>query len=210
MPENLGKTSGSAGKTSACLYETAGELCGKPAIARGYCRRHYKALHTAGAFKLGARLNMRPDAITAGNLDRNLGHIERARIALEAHTEALVQILIEAARNAAKKGDSRPAEWALLHARAFEPVLTGGHASGKGDSAGGVKVIIGVQLGQGPSASPAGASTYVQAGTGTSLPINLPAPLPAIPATIQNAASPNCLVNISETAHAVDGQVIEQ
>jgi len=134
--------------TSGCLYEMAGKLCGAAVRARGYCAKHYKVLNRRGAFKPAAPLEP-GSAVTEAQIDRNLGHLARARLALEQHTEAIVGHLMTAVEVAARKGDSRPAEWSLLHARALEPVLTGGGASGKGAAeVPGIRVMIGVQLGQ--------------------------------------------------------------
>lgn len=139
--------------TSGCLYELAGKFCGATVRARGYCQRHYKLLNRHGAFKPAKPEPLEPgSATTEAQIDRNLGHLERARLALEKHTEALVGHLMVAAERAALKGDSRPAEWGLLHSRALQPVLTGGAASsGKGaDAHQGIRVIVGVQLQQAP------------------------------------------------------------
>ncbi len=132
---------------SGCLYDIDGDFCGQPVRARGYCMRHYKILNRKGAFSDTRVIPAGSDSETA---DRNMGHVARARLQLEQHTEAIVGHLMRAIEVAANKGDSRPAEWGLLHARAVEPVLTGGGAStGKGDSQpAGVRVLIGVQLSQ--------------------------------------------------------------
>jgi hypothetical protein len=125
------------------MYETDGAICGDKVRARGYCSRHYKVMLRANAFEPTRPISGNPETVA-----RNVGHLDRARLLLQAHTEELVSILLEAARKAAKRGDSKPAEWALLHSRTLEPVLTGGAAArpnGK-DTDTGVKVIIGVQL----------------------------------------------------------------
>lgn len=129
-----------------CAYDVAGHLCGAKPRARGYCMPHYRALKRRGAFELTARKGTAP-GLTEAAIDRNLGHLDRARLLLQENTAVLVQNLLDAAAVAAKRGDSKPAEWALLHSRTLEPVLTGGAASAKGSNDHqGVRVIVGVQL----------------------------------------------------------------
>lgn len=143
----MAETSETVSSTTGCHYEMAGQLCGAVVRARGYCRKHYMALNRRGAFDAGRPLQPGA-AITEAQVERNIGHLDRARLLLQQHTEELVGILIEAARKAAKRGDSKPAEWALLHSRTLEPVLTGGAAARPGakEVEQGVRVIIGVQL----------------------------------------------------------------
>lgn len=164
QPEHTGKR-----ELSGCVYETDGYFCGQPVRARGYCMRHYKILGRKGAFKDIRPIPPGSDADTA---DRNMGHLERARLQLERHTETFVQHLLTAAENAAKKGDSRPAEWGLLHSRAVEPVLTGGGASSKGGAeVPGIRVLVGVQL----------------TGTAASQPASIPQTI--APITLENAGA---------------------
>lgn len=147
---------------SGCLYDSAGVLCGEKVRARGFCKRHYNILARRGAFKPTEKTSLAPgSAVTEQSIARNLGHIERARLRLEEHTETLVNHLLLAAEIAAKKGDSRPAEWALLHSRTVQPVLTGGGTSSK-DAPAGIRVIVGVNLGQSNSSPAIGQSAVAQ------------------------------------------------
>jgi hypothetical protein len=107
-----------AGRT--CRYELTGGICGKPAIARGYCSRHYRALARRGAFKPN-----RPPigtATTEKGVQRNLDRLSEAKEKLERAAPAFARHLVQASKIAAQKGDSRPAEWGLLHSRAVAPI----------------------------------------------------------------------------------------
>lgn len=187
-----GTETGTAGTLASCLYDTDGAICGAKVRARGYCSKHYKVMLRAKAFDPA-----RPISGGAANVDRNLGHIDRARQALVEYTEEIVHIYMEGARRAAKKGDTRPAEWLLLHTRTLEPVLTGGAASKAGDNGSqGVRVIIGVQLTNGGAAAPnvSTCTPVIQPSDPLTLsPVNprtadkagLPDPVSAIPAVLE-------------------------
>jgi hypothetical protein len=169
---------------SGCLYEIDGYFCGQPVRARGYCMRHYKILNRKGAFKDTREL---PPGSDAETVDRNMGHVERARQALDAHAEAAVAHLMTAAEAAAKKGDSGPAQWILLHTRTVQPVLTGGAASGGKDAPAGIRVMIGVQLG-------------TQSGQSKIQTIESQSSIPVVSA--QNAGTKNCLAPGLPTVNA--------
>jgi hypothetical protein len=160
--------------TTGCLYDLAGKLCGNPIRARGYCEKHYKVLNRRGAFR-AAPLTLQP-ATTTDQVDRNLGHLERARQALDAHAEKLVEHLLTAAEVAARKGDSKPAEWGLLHTRTVEPVFMGGGGKAAGAHEGqGIRVLIGVQLGQQPAGTPLASPATSTLETPGALSLEMPA-----------------------------------
>lgn len=174
--------------TAGCLYDLAGKLCGQPVRARGFCSKHYKVLNRRGAFKPAGSVTLQPTTTTE-QIDRNLGHLERARIALDKHAEKLVEHLMTAAEVAARKGDASPAQWGLLHTRTIAPVITSTGTAGKGGAdAAGIRVFIGVQLGQGSTAN-------LPAVTPTSTPHTI---APAPPATVQNASDPDPAVHVVE------------
>jgi hypothetical protein len=70
-----------------------------------------------------ARLLRRSPAAVKAQLDR-------AQARLQARQVAYTDLHFEAAAIAAARGDSRPAEWALLHGRSIEPVEKKGEAFG--------------------------------------------------------------------------------
>jgi hypothetical protein len=59
---------------------------------------------------------------------------------LEKHAFRAAELQIAGAERAALKGDTRPAEWLLLHTRTVEPVKTAG------DVGGGITINLGVIL----------------------------------------------------------------
>lgn len=155
---------------TGCQFETDGIFCGAKIRARGYCPKHYKILQRRGAFEDIAH------NVPAEVVDRNLGHIERARQVLDKHAETFAQHLITAAEVAARKGDSKPAEWGLLHTRTVEPVFMGGGGKAAGAHEGqGIRVLIGVQLGQQPAGTPLASPATSTLETPGALSLEMPA-----------------------------------
>jgi hypothetical protein len=71
----------------------------------------------------------------------NVKAIKRAHKKLLKNAPDYVDIHLAAARNAAERGDSKPAEWAILHTRTVEPIAE------KGSSAtAGTTINIGVKV----------------------------------------------------------------
>jgi len=71
----------------------------------------------------------------------------KVRAKLQTNLEEYVTLHIEAARVAAVRGDSKPAEWALQTIKAgASPVVTPPAKAGEGGG-GGIKVFLGVQIG---------------------------------------------------------------
>lgn len=133
---------GRSGSEPGCCFETPTGACGASTRARGYCSKHYKVMTRRGAFKAPGLASSTPPDFT--RIDPSLDTVARARLKLEAYSEELIDCLVVAAKIAASKGNSAPAENALLHARVLSPLIT----AGKGDgNSGGVRVLVGVQLG---------------------------------------------------------------
>lgn len=129
---------------TGCQFETVTGFCGEPVRARGYCSKHYKVMNRKGAFKPAERAPLAPGAtVTDPAIERNLNTLERARLKLEGYSEELIDCLVLAAKVAASKGNSAPAENALLHARVLAPIAT----PSNGKDTGGIRVLVGVQLG---------------------------------------------------------------
>lgn len=166
MPPKQAETDSDVTKQiTGCLFDIGkGKTCGAEMRARGFCRKHYAQLARKGAFRPGTEAPADPKTAA----DVNLGHLARARSVIEQHSETFVKYLLMAAKVAARKGDSKPAEWALLHSRTLEPIAAA--PKGPQNELQGVRVLIGVQLGGTVTGTPAldvrGAaapSTYVQA-----------------------------------------------
>lgn len=70
------------------------------------------------------------------------GEADKANVRryLERHAHRAGELLVEGAERAAMKGDTRPAEWILLHTRTIEPIKT------KVDVEGGITINLGVVL----------------------------------------------------------------
>lgn len=93
---------------------------------------------------------------------------DKTRAFMQVNQPEYARLHLEATRVASAKGDARPAEWALTNIRTGDnPVVTPPAASG---GSGGVRVLIGVQLGGLPPGTQAQAIT---------IPAEASAPLPA-------------------------------
>ena len=64
----------------------------------------------------------------------------RVRAFLDRHAHRAAELVVEGAERAAQKGDTRPAEWLLLHTRTIEPIKTAT------DAGGGITINLGVIL----------------------------------------------------------------
>lgn len=120
--------------------------------SRGLCIKHYAQLLRAGAFHAGANAPFDPAAIEL-NRDRLIA----AKGQLERMAPYAVQQIRHAIKHAAAKGDSRPAEWVLLHSRAIAPV-----AVDRQSSSSGVTVNVGVALAGASERKIVGTQTIVE------------------------------------------------
>lgn len=125
----------------ACLFKlTDGANCASPKLfARGYCEKHYRALRRANAF---TDLTPKPRTSSEQVAD-NVKAVQRARRKLLKLAPTFIDHLETASKIASQKGDATPAQWAILHTRTIQPVMTS--ASGKSDGSG-VVVNIGVKV----------------------------------------------------------------
>jgi hypothetical protein len=102
-----------------CQYELeSGQKCNSPKVlARGFCERHYRSLKRAGAFEVATKTRT-PSEVTA----RNVAAVRKARKKLLKLAPDFVDHLVAGSQIASKTGDTRAAQWALLHTRTVEPV----------------------------------------------------------------------------------------
>jgi hypothetical protein len=123
-----------------CQYDLPDGKCGQRTVARGYCSKHYRVLNRRGAFSSQRSHTLAP-ATTEKGIDRNMAALRRAREKLEQAAPEFAEHIKTASRVAAQKGDSRPAEWGLLHSRAIASL------SGEKDELGKQPIInIGVKI----------------------------------------------------------------
>jgi hypothetical protein len=80
---------------------------------------------------------------TAKGVSRNLNSLQVAREKLERAAPEFAEHIRRAAKVAARKGDSKPAEWALLHTRSVAPVAPAKPTAERDDR---VIVQIGVKV----------------------------------------------------------------
>lgn len=124
--------------SASCAYrESDGSLCAKTTVAKGFCSSHYYKLKRAGAFAKPSAAKPSPGHAT---VLANAKSLRKAQRQLEANAPTFVAHLVVASENASKKGDSKPAEWALLHSRAIAPIA----ATSK--EASGVTINVGVKV----------------------------------------------------------------
>lgn len=123
-----------------CQYDLPGGKCGQRTVARGYCNRHYRVLNRRRAFNDRRSHTLAP-ATTEKGVQRNVDAVRRAREKLERAAPQFAEDLKMASRVAAQRGDSRPAEWGLLHSRAVLPA-----APEKTAAAIGTTINIGVKV----------------------------------------------------------------
>ena len=103
---------------SGCQFEyDDGRKCLDLKIhARNLCQPHYRALARAGAF---SNAGAKPDD---GEVVSNITALTKAKERIERYAPFAARLVLKAAKAAALKGDSKPAEWLLTHSRAVEPV----------------------------------------------------------------------------------------
>jgi len=103
--------------TVTCRYfeKPTDPPCSKPVAARGCCHAHYSKLKRAGAFGTKA-------ITTTGSTTL------QAKALLHQHAEEYARLHMKGARVAARRGDTRPADWALLHTRTVDPVSKEGES----------------------------------------------------------------------------------
>src|SRR5262249_54272514 len=106
----------------ACQYDLPDGKCGQRTVARGYCSKHYRVLNRRGAFNDQRSHTLAP-ATTQRGIDRNMDAVRRAREKLERAAPEFAEHIRTAAKVAAQKGDSRPAERGLLHSTALAPLV---------------------------------------------------------------------------------------
>ena len=117
-----------------CEYrDEAGHTCDALAVfknpGRRYCRHHYDKLYSAGLL-VKVKPVFDPTACSTAS---------QATEALAARALNYVKLHWRGALKAAKKGDTRPCEWALLHTRAVTQL-------DKGDTGPRISVQVGIAL----------------------------------------------------------------
>lgn len=83
--------------------------CGLPVKARGYCSTHYRKLARLGAFN-------------GSGVSNTKQMTSEAKVWLGTVALDVAKMMVTGARIAARKGDTRPAEWILLHTKTVDPV----------------------------------------------------------------------------------------
>lgn len=127
---------------ATCAFDLGnGSKCQNRKLAKGYCSAHYFQLRRAGAFADHPVKQRTPAAVLASNIRAQ----RRAQRKLEKLAPDFVDHLYNASTVAAQKGDSAPAQWALLHSRAVQPLQNGP------TSANSLTVNVGVKVDKEPT-----------------------------------------------------------
>lgn len=105
-------------------------------FSRGYCEKHYRSLLRAKAFAPDSLRTFTPRQ----QVLENVATVRRARRKVLKDAPTYAEHLLAASAIAASKGDSSPAQWALLHTRAIQPITNGVQSNN------GVVVNVGVKV----------------------------------------------------------------
>ena len=119
-----------------CEYrDESGEACTARVFVKRpgcrYCRHHYDRLRRAGLILARPEPNAEKPEATSTVSTARARFLQNADFYSDQHKIAT--------KNASKKGDARPAEWAMSHARVVEPLE-------KGDSGPRISVQVGIAL----------------------------------------------------------------